>query len=46
MFIDLAIAGHAEFLLARDPDLLVMDPETTFRILRDHHARRVLVRTS
>lgn len=44
MFIDLAIAGQAEFLLARDPDLLVMGPETTFRILHDHHARGVLVR--
>ena len=35
MFIDLAIAGGADILFSRDPDLLDMDPDPRFRILDD-----------
>ena len=42
MFIDLAIVGRADYLIARDPDLLAMDGETTFRIVHDREARTLL----
>lgn len=42
MFIDLAIVGRADYLIARDPDLLVMDGDTTFRIVHDRDARSLL----
>ncbi len=42
MFIDLAVAGQADYLIARDPDLLVMDGETAFRIVHDGEARHLL----
>ena len=35
MFIDLAIAGRADILFSRDPDLLGMDPDPRFRIRDD-----------
>ena len=43
MFIDLAIAGEANILLTRDPDLLIMDPGPTFRILDDRESQPLLV---
>ena len=33
MFIDIAYAGHADFLIAGDSDLLTMDGQTPFRII-------------
>ena len=43
MFIDLAIAGEADILFTRDPDLLTMSPISTFRILDDRDGQPVLV---
>ena len=43
MFIDLAIAGEADILFTRDPDLLTMDPGPTFRILDDREGRPALI---
>jgi len=43
MFIDLAIAGEADILFTRDPDLLIMNPGPTFRILDDREGRSVLI---
>ena len=42
MFIDLAIAGQADILFTRDPDLLTMDPGPTFRIFDDRQGPPVL----
>ena len=42
MFIDLAIAGRADYLIARDSDLLVMNGQTTFQIVHDREARKLL----
>lgn len=35
MFIDLAVAGQADFLITKDDDLLSMNAETAFEILED-----------
>ena len=43
MFIDLAIAGEADILFTRDPDLLTMEPGPTFRILDDRDGPLTLV---
>ena len=43
MFIDLAIAGKADILFTRDPDLLTMDPGPTFRILDDRQGPPALI---
>ena len=43
MFIDLAIAGKADILFTRDPDLLTMDPGPTFRILDDRQGSPALI---
>lgn len=48
-FIDLATAADADFILARDPDLTVMDPQPGFRIIHDiddHHVFNTAVRDS
>ena len=41
MFIDLAYAGGADFLLTRDDKLRAMDGQTPFRIIDDREARAV-----
>ena len=41
-FVDLAIAADADFLLARDPDLLFMAPQPVFQIIHDVEDRHVL----
>ncbi len=42
MFIDLAYAGTAEYLITGDNKLLAMNPETPFRILNDADFRRII----
>ena len=43
MFIDLAIAGEADILFTRDPDLLTMDLGPTIRILDDRQGQPALL---
>ncbi len=43
MFIDLAIAGEADILFTRDPDLLTMDLGPTVRILDDRQGQPALI---
>lgn len=42
IFIDLAYAGAADFLLTRDDKLLAIDSRTPFRIIDDREGRHVL----
>ena len=42
MFIDLAIAGEADFLVSRDCDLLSMDRQTSFLIINDVRFRELV----
>ncbi len=42
IFIDLAYAGNAAYLVTRDGKLLAMDSQTPFRILTDADFRRII----